>query len=552
MKIKIIVLIFSIVMINSCEYLNYEEVAVMDEEYVFTERISRFINSIYSSLPGAFNWIDNGMIASASDEAEHAWNFSEIQNFNIGNWNPYYNPDNAWGRLYAAIRKTDLFLYETENVTFEEYKLGDPPSYEQMVSDLVLYRAEARFLKAFFYFELAKRFGDVIILKRNLTLTDNLEIPRDSYDDCVELIIANCDAAIKDLPVTRRSEHLGRATKGAAYALKCRTYLYAASPLHNNGSYNLALCDSAAKYANEIFKLTPDRYDLHRNYNSLFRSRRYNSKELIFERRFGSTNSFERANYPVGYEGGGEACTCPSQNLVDAYEMQSTGLPITDPASGYDPANPYNDRDPRLAMTIIFNNVTFKDRPVECYTGGLDGPPKIRGTKTGYYLLKMIDANINFLTNTTSTRHTWYYFRLGEIYLNYAEAMNEISSNPYAPGKYNFSVAEAVNKIRTRVGMPDARANLTQSQMRDLIRNERRVELAFEEHRFWDVRRWMIAESTLGAPLRGMRITKTGDNTFTYEPYVVENRVFQSKMYYYPIPEMEILNNPKSTQNEGW
>lgn len=549
MRTKIIVLVFSMGILSSCEYLNYEQVYPTDKEYVFKYNIAGAINAVYGSLPGKFNWISNAMLASASDEAEHSNEFSDIHDFNTGNWNPYNNPDDAWSRLYAGIRKADLFLYETENVTFEEWRITDPAGYAKMVADLVLYRAEARFLKAFFYFELTKRYGDVVILKRASTLTDNFNVPRNSYMDCINLIINECNAALKDLPVVRTTEHLGRVAKGACYALKSRAFLYAASPLHNNGAYNLILCDSAAKNANEIFKLTPGTYSLHSNYGSLFRSG--TSKEIIFEGRVGNTNTFERANFPVGYEGSNGNATCPSQNLVDAYEMKTTGLPITDPASGYDPANPYNNRDPRLALTVLLNNTTFKGRPVESWIGGLDGQPKIMASKTGYYLMKITDANVNLLTGT-STRHTWMYFRLGEMYLDYAEAMNEISADPYSAGTYNQSVALALNMLRTRAGMPNVRTNLTQSEMRDLIRNERRIELAFEEHRFWDVRRWMIAESTLGTPIRGMRITKTGVGTFTYEPYDVENRVFNSKMYYYPLPQIEVLKTPKLGQNEGW
>ncbi len=549
MKIKIIALISCLGMLGSCDYLDYEQVYPTEKDYVYKYNIAGAINSVYGALPRMFNWIDNAMLASASDEAEHANEFSNIQYFNTGNWGPYSNPDDAWSRLYAGIRKADLFLAETVNVTFEEWKITDPEGYEKRVADLVLYRAEARFLKAFFYFELSKRYGDVTILKRAPVITDNLNVPRNSYMDVVSLIINECNAALKALPVVRTNEHLGRATKGACYALKARTFIYAASPLHNNGLYNQELCDSAAQNANELFKLTPGTYNLHSNYGSLFRSG--TSKEIIFEGRVGNTNSFEIANFPIGYEGANGNATCPSQNLVDAYEMKTTGLPITDPDSGYDSLNPYFNRDPRLALTVLLNNTFFKGRPVECWTGGLDGQPKNMATKTGYYLLKITDANVNLLTGT-ARRHTWMYFRLGEMYLNYAEAMNEILTDPYAAGPYNLSVADALNKIRARAGMPNVKLGLTQSQMKDLIRNERQIELAFEEHRFWDVRRWMIAESTLGAPLIGMRITKNIDNTFTYNTFEVEKRSFNPKMYYYPIPQIEVYKTPKVGQNEGW
>ena len=557
MKTKILGLLLMIALIiPSCKnYFDYENNSLLKEELVFSDytMLKQVLASAYTQLPASFNRIDNGMLASATDESEHAWDYSTIQNFNNGSWNSFSNPDDVWTRQYQLIRRAYLFLNGTDTVTFKKFRYVDDVTYNRYVLELKQFRAQSRFLIAFSYFELLKRYGGVPVVNHLLSVDEDLNLPRSSVADVVKFIVANCDSAIKVLPKTYDATNTGRATMGAAMALKCRTYLYAASPLYNNGSYNKVLCDSAARIASAFIASTgslKSTYALESNYGALF-TRKVNSKELIFERRDGNANGYEKANFPIGFDGAGVGATCPSQNLVDAYEMKTTGKPISDPASGYDPANPYNNRDPRLGYTVIWNNSTFKGRPIELWTGGLDGKGKEKASKTGYYLKKYVDDNLNLLLNNTS-RHCWYYFRLGEIYLNYAEAMNE-AFGP-ADVRYGLSAVDAVNAIRLRAGMPAlvAADYATADALREKIRNERRIELAFEEHRSWDVRRWKIAESTLGADLKGMDIVKNADASFTYTPYLVEKRTFLAKMYYYPIPNAEILKEKKLEQNTGW
>ncbi len=557
MKTKILGLLLMIALIMpSCkDYFDYENNSLIKEDLVYSDYtyLKQVLANAYTQLPASFNRIDNGMLASATDEAEHAWDYSSIQSFNIGSWNSYSNPDDVWARQYQLIRRAYLFLQGTDTVKFRQFRYVDDVTYNRYTLELKQFRAQSRFLIAFSYFELFKRYGGVPIVDHLLAVDEDLNLPGNSVNDVVKFIVANCDSAIQVLPKLYDATNTGRATMGAAMALKCRTFLYAASPLHNNGSYNKALCDSAARIASAFIATTgtlKSTYALESNYGTLF-TRKTNSKELIFERREGNSNGFEKANFPIGFDGAGVGATSPSQNLVDAYEMKTTGKPISDPTSGYVPTNPYLNRDPRLGFTVIWNNITFKGRPIELWTGGLDGKGKEKASKTGYYLKKYVDDNLNLLLNNTS-RHCWYYFRLGEIYLNYAEAMNE-AFGP-ADTRYGLSAVDAVNAIRLRAGMPAIMAADYPSAdvLREKIRNERRIELAFEEHRSWDVRRWKIAESTLGADLRGMDIVKNADATFTYTPYVVEKRTFDVKMYYYPIPNAEILKENKLIQNTGW
>lgn len=558
MKNKIFGILLLVALIaSSCnKYFDYTNDSLLNDKIVYGDynNIKYLLLSTYSMLPGSFNHIGSGMLSSATDESEDAYDYSSVQNFNDGSWNPNNNPDDCWSREYTTIRRCYLFLHGTDTVTFNNFKYVDDTKYKQYTGDLKIFRGEARFMIAFAYFELFKRYGGVPILDHLATLEENLNLPRNSTEEVYKFIIMNCDSAIKVLPKSYDGSNTGRATLGTAYALKCRTFLYAASPLYNNGSYNLALCDSAAHIASVFLAngaLLKSQYALESNYGTLF-TRKYDSKELIFERRDGNSNSLEKANFPIGFEGLSPEATCPSQNLVDAYEMNN-GKPITDPASNYNPANPYVNRDPRLGYTVIWNNSTFKKRAIELWDGGIDAKPLERASKTGYYLKKFMDDNLDLsLASQPSSRHCWYFFRLGEVYLNYAEAMNEA----FGPTdtRYGLSAVDAVNAIRKRAGMPNLAAAdyATTDALRQKIRNERRVELAFEEHRSWDVRRWQIAESTLGADLRGMDIVKNADASFTYTPFVVEHRTFLPKMYYYPIPESEIQKENKLVQNQDW
>ena len=296
------------------------------------------------------------------------------------------------------------------------------------------------------------------------------------------------------------------------------------------------------------------KYSLSSDYKGLFllgEGAESRSPEVIFAVQGWNDNSYEKANYPIGYDQGGLNCTCPSQNLVDAYEMKATGKNIWEMGSGYDPANPYAGRDPRLAMSILVNNTSFKGRPVECWVGGIDGYGRENATTTGYYIRKYVNENLDLTQNQTSV-HAWILFRYAEILLNYAEALNECLG-PESKGEFTMTAKAAVDAVRTRVGvgLPILPPGLTQDEMRARIYNERRVELAFEEHRFFDVRRWKIAEQTENEPIMGMRISKEGDGSFSYRAVMQEDRVFRDYMYLYPIPEAEV-HKGAIEQNPGW
>jgi hypothetical protein len=296
------------------------------------------------------------------------------------------------------------------------------------------------------------------------------------------------------------------------------------------------------------------KYSLQADYSSLFIDQTMSSPEIIFGRQYTITAPHVRmeiANGPNGY--GGWAGNTPLQNLVDAYQMNN-GKDITDATSGYDATKPYVNRDARFYATILYNMAPYRGDTIRAYSPGgkdsKDGPSNWNTTKTGYYLRKFMNDNdpIDNPWNSAG-QQPWIYLRYAEVLLNYAEAQNE-AVGPDA------SVYSAINQIRQRasVNQPPLPAGLTQSQMRDAIRKERQVELAFEEHRWYDVRRWKIADVVENTPAYGMAITRNADGSFTYTRKVaLDGKAFNTKNYWLPIPRTEILaSGNQLQQNAGY
>lgn len=540
----------------SCnDFLDREEDSFIDKTATFDSynRTKQYLTYAYSLLPEGLNRFSGGaLLGAATDDACFAIESSNIQQFNNGSWNALSNPDNVWDRYFAGIAKCCTLLENSNHINLDISRL-DPAKrveYENNLKDIRMWRAEAHFLRAYFNFELLKRYGPIPIIKSTLDINkDYSDTPRPTMKEVVEFIVKDCDMAADSLELTpwrNMNDAFGRATKGAALALKSRLLLYAASPLYvdfgdideANKPSDATLWKAAADAAKAVIDL--NQYELASAYDDLFKND-FQNKEYIFVRRYPSNSDFEKSNFPVSY--GGKGGTNPSQNLIDDYEMlDGTAFDWNDPVKA---AHPFENRDERLLATVLMNGVLFKGKRVATYPGGADATPNPNATKTGYYLRKFLNENVNIQTGGGSDGHVVPLFRLAEIYLNYAEALNE-----YDPT--NPDIAVYLNKIRERVSLPDVPSGLTQEQMRTLIHHERRVELAFEEHRFWDVRRWKVASSTLGAPVKGVKITQDDAGNFTYSPVQVEQRVFQPKMYWYPIPQSEVLKLHHWEQNKGW
>ncbi|MFM1963794.1 MAG: hypothetical protein RLZZ172_2639 [Bacteroidota bacterium] len=555
----------------SCSYLEPEALSLTTRADVITNfsNLTRLRNNMFTSMPEGYNSIGNSWRASATDESEDVNETEFIQDFNTGNWNIYSNPDDAWARNYQGIRKTFDFTSGTDTITFLDLKIPDPVTYNARVSNMKLWRAEAQFLRAFYYFELVKRYGGVPIVDHKISINDDRDylagVKRNTFAECVNYIVRLCDSSSQNLPLKLAdvaNAEWGRPTVGAALALKARALTYAASDLYNRPSNNNALIGYTDDKRAERWKeaaiankavlnlMSQAPYSFQTTYAALFQLKTTRSNEVIFEKRYPASNSFEALNYPIGYQTG-RTGTCPSQNLVDAYEMK-TGVPF-DWNNPLHAADPYANRDPRLLQTVIVNNSIWKGTNVQLWEGGVNGKFLFRASKTGYYLKKYVDETLNLATGQTSAKQ-WIYFRLSDIYLNYAEAMNE-AFGPSVPDTLKVTALQALNAVRTRTGvaMPAVSAAVTKEEMRERIRKERRVELAFEDHRYWDVRRWMIGENTLGATIRGVKITRDATGAFKYVPFDLEKRLFLEKMYLYPIPQSEIVKtNGNILQNPGW
>ena len=563
-------------MASACQKLDREfvtTIGIKEIEQSLTN-VQALLSAVYSEIPDGTLYIGgNAMMASATDEAEFTSETSSIQTFNSGSWNAINNPDFVWGNYYRGIRKVNLFLVSTGKINLDPWKLDPSPSaqsvYNTNLASIKRWTYEARFLRAYFYFELIKRYGGVPISNDVLSLDADLSsVKRNSLDECIKFITTECDSAAANLPLNAatlpyvNTTDLGRVTKLTVLSLKSRVLLYAASDLFNTptwaGGYanpeliSLPAGDRTARWkaASDAAKAVIDATAVPTlgAYKSLFNT--FNNAEIIFTRSTAASNQFERNNSPIGFNLGLSGNT-PSQDLVDAYEVKvdATTAVKFDWSNPAHAATPYAaNRDPRLLMTVIANNTTFgtPSRAVQLHTGGLDAKPITNASKTGYYLRKYQIESLNLLNGNTGV-HSWILFRYPEIYLNYAEALNEWSVGHADIKKY-------VDLVRTRTGvvMPPMPAGLSQTETREKIRNEKRVEFAFEDHRFWDVRRWMIAPTVLGKELRGVDITKNTDGTFTYKPVKVEDRAFSPKMYFYPIPQSELNIIKGLVQNPLW
>jgi len=540
--------------INSCKkkLLDIYPSNSLSDITVFTDLqfANRFLSNIYGTMPNGYARRDQnpgdagwsrGMsaFAMAEDDAEANNSASSTQTLNGGVLpTTWAYADDIWVQNYAVIRKANSFMEKIDAVP------GDENLKKRM-------KAEAQFLRAFCYGELVKCFGGVPLVLSAGTPEEAI-VPRNTYDECVTQIVKDCDEAAAILPVVMPASELGRATKVAALAVKARILLYYASPLNNTGNIvtRWANAASAAKAA-MAFGPSPGSgdYGLYPDYYRLF-IEKLGNKEVIFSRKFqnpsinpsdGARNKWYMSvpNADDGAWGG----FSPTQNLVDAYEMKN-GKPISDPASGYNAQNPYTNRDSRLDKSILHQGSIYKKGIiVETYRGGnTNNITRGDSSKTGYGLLKMIDTSKYGANNADND---WIFFRYAEVLLNYAEAQNE-ASGPDA------SVYDAINMVRIRSGQPALTAGFSQVELRDRIRNERHVELAFEEHRFFDVRRWKLGSTYFKEPARKVQITKEANGTFTYNYIKWEDRDYKEFQNFMPIPQAEIDRNPKLVQNTGY
>ena len=351
-------------------------------------------------------------------------------------------------------------------------------------------------------------------------------------------------------------QEIGRATRGAALALKARVLLYQASPLFNTDN-NKELWKEAAA-ASKVIIDNAQRWGYKLSeYAKLWGHDTFTNSEFIFVLGTQASNTFEQYNYPVGVENGNSG-NCPTQALVDAYEYQADGKTFKEKHPGdvdVTTENPYDGLDPRFELTVVKNgdlwpSNTTQQIAIETYQSGFNGAPKYGATPTGYYLKKFVDGNcVTTANNQTTTRHNWIVMRLAEVYLNYAEAMYNYYSNADEQGDFGMSANEAINVLRNRpdIMMPEFQGN---NGFEERYMRERMVELAFEGQRFWDVRRWKKgAEFFKNVDVADFKLNGNGNLILNR---VTKTRQWNEKYNLYPIPQSEIQKNGNLKQNPNW
>lgn len=583
----------------------------VEEVFQDYKKAERFLANVYMHLPGEINfmaatadpWARNPFTAGC-DEMEIAYGGSASHLLNSGALNAEnsHNICPVWNECFMGVRKANLFLEHIGKTPLVE--AGSSASTDLFTEERrIQWTGEAYFLRAFAYFQLIRTYGPIPILDHVLASDMNFStVKRATLEDCIQFVVDDCDRAIEMLPMRHTGGNLGRATAGAALALKSRMLLYAASPIYNGHEYfrnfvdndgvNLfptsndpnkwrKAADAAMKCITELEGATQKHKlyeaglpDYVNNYRGILLDR-FND-EWIFWRNLDWYNHFDNCATILSLRG--FSILNPTQEMVDAYQMSNGLVPITgyesdnktpiinnasgykdegyttqEGANGWCPTgvrNMYSDREPRFYASINFAGQRWQSTTCDFWYTGKDGR---RGAgsdycKTGYLIAKVVNPDVNPAMGTGYEKRCWVFFRLAEIYLNYAEAINEAEGPAKA---YQY-----VNKIRSRAGIPDLQTGLSQSQMREAIKRERRLELAFENHRYFDVRRWGTAEVSENKPIHCMNImagTHLQDNAF-YERVMCEPRVFdKSKHYWFPIPQEEINKTERVlVQNPGW
>jgi len=586
---------FSIGVASCSNYLDQLPDDVITIEAIFTSRVNteKFLANVYSYLPNEnterYTNVDHsGVFTGASDEAIFNWKFPYSTQLNASTWSKTDGDISTWwNNYYKGIRNASYFIQEIDGANPDQVDASMKKAY----------KAEARALRAMFYYFLVRTYGPVIILGEepvdlNTSLSD-LQLPRSPMDSCINYIVSELDKAAADLDVGAFNNETGRVTKGACKAFKVEALLLAASPLWNgnsdfadlvnpdgtplvNTTYDASKWERAANAAKQFLnEFDGPVYNLHRVEDAdpfmaaylscrTLQTEEWNEEWIYARSKSGSYLRYDRTPKHVGaasdYQGGGALGA--TQTMVDAYFM-ANGLPITDPASGYqssgfttfkapyDPSsrstyNQWINREPRFYNDITYNKsywlygsniITNFEYDGNC--GRSQSTSDV--SPTGYIPRKAVPQ----IENNRGA----LYLRLGTIYLDYVEALNE-----YDPT--NPDILTYLNAIRHRAGISGYGEGVVplpadQAAMRTAIRAERRIELAFENVRFFDTRRWKIAEVTNNAPVVGMNMNANGDDFYT--PTVYQQRVFRAdRDYLFPIPNDETLLNLNLAQNPGW
>ena len=595
MKLKNIILFGTAVLaLTACDDLfdpALENNQDLSEMYTHPEFARGLIDNAFLVLP----YSGSPESDLATDDAVTNDNSSNYKKMATGAWTSEMNPVSQWDGRYHAIQYCNLFLENCDEVVWDY----SSESLSQMHRDL--YKGQAYALRGLHLFYLLRAHCGLVngqlmgvpIHLNSEDATSDFNQARNTFKECVDQIMADFDQALTFLPmefgdvdaggVPARYKQMGAddAEYNRAFgnlqrgkidgtiiaAIKAQVALFAASPAY--ASADAMTYEQAAKYAADYLKLrgglaamdpTGWKWFEQTQFIESFGNTDPNPAEIVWRNNVGESNTLEADNYPPSLYGDGRVN--PTQNLVDAFPM-ANGYPISASASGYDPANPYANRDPRLKSYILVNNEpmgvnnTLINTAADATT--LDGLNRENGrsTTTGYYLRKTLRTDVNLdPSSTTTKKHMSARIRTTELFLDYAEAANEAQGPMAQVGGAGFSAYDVVKALRARVheeGWTDSYLESIKNdkdKMRELIRNERRLELCFENHRFWDLRRWKVSlnETALGVSIT----TNAATDALEYKVVDVEPRSYQEYMYYGPIPYSEVLKWSNLQQNDGW
>lgn len=561
MRLKyFVIILISALCWSSCNYLDFDEtngLNTKEDIYKYFDKSKQMLTNVYSYMPQDLGVISGAMRDCGSDDAEYGATDKMVQYFTNGSWSPLKTVDDQWV-LYAGIRAANEFLVAIAEADFSRFE--NDGRYQNWMKQLAYFPYEARVLRAQYFFELARRYGDIAMPLSMLTTEEANTIMKTPFNDVIDFIVSECSEASKKLPETyvgQPNNETGRITKGYAMALKSKALLYAASLLHNP-SMDKDKWKASASAALELINTGIYELDPGEKVNNL------SSPEVVLFRMNGNSSNFELNNFPIRFTEGKRTtpttATFPSQNLVDAFQtvngyevvLGQNGWICDDPK--FDPQHPYMNRDPRFARTVLANGMVFKESEIATYIGGTDYAPVLQGgSPTGYFLRKYIQETTSFIPDQlVENKHHWIIYRYAETLLTYAESMVQAFDNPdFSNSEYTLTARWALNEVRENAGMPPILVT-DKDAFVQALQNEWRVEFAFEDHRFWDVRRWKIADKTQ-KEIYGVSIERASDGTLTFQRELYRNRGWNERMYLYPIPQSEMFKNKNLyPQNPGW
>jgi hypothetical protein len=538
-SVRMLFAFFLLTQVSCSDFLEVESKEQVSDATLWqtTGNADLFLNNVYSGIPGPFNTFDP--VENFTDNAMNGVNGQASRTLYATSVYTPSNTPSVWG-LFTSIRACNVFIEKAGasqlDDTWKKVRL-----------------AEARFIRAYYYILLWTNYGGVPledVLDQN-TQGDEIFRARSTAEETFQFIVSECEAIAADLPETAES---GRATRGAALTLQGFCELFQASPLYNPSNDKSKWLKAAQTNRKVIDQAT---YSLFSDYETMLLEANNNNVEVIFAKQYlggtalGGGREGLQGPWIVGGIQRAYGGVNPTQELVDEYAMDN-GLPISDPASGYDPQNPYKNREKRFYQSVIYDGARWLDHEMIMKQGvgsrnATDLSNTNEATNTGYYLKKGLDPKYAVNGNHQLSSANFVIFRFAEVLLNYAEAQNE------AVGP-ETSVYEAVNKVRARSELPALKPGLTQEQMRVAIHRERRVELAFEEKRWYDLMRLKLAEKNLNGTLHAMVIEQSnGQWKYKVVPAPDGSRAFfGEKNYVFPIPQSAMDRNARLIQNPNY